>query len=131
MENINNTPPTDQNSVNPLPTGQPTENIKPVLLTPALKYALIGLVGLIILVIVATLFGKKSTSQPVTYPTIAPSLSASASAIVKPVSEFAQTQPFQAFEQNLQQLKAQVDESDLSEPQLEYPLLDMEMNYQQ
>lgn len=98
--------------------------------TPKLKLLLI-VGGILILLAIFSLLVPKPPSQPGSSDT-KPLPSAISNASIEPrkVSEFGNTADFINFETTLKQLKADVISINLSESELTFPVLDMDVNFE-
>jgi hypothetical protein len=115
-----------QNDVQPEP-GVP---MSPIKMTPLLKMLLLILAVLFGLVIVVLLvFPQAPPAQQVVVPSPLPSAGASTEPVTRPVSQFGQGLEFVAFEEKLKNTRVQQESLDLNESQLTFPLLEMNVNF--
>ena len=97
--------------------------------TPKTKI-LIGIVGGLLILLTLTFF-KLGTSRRIGPPSAQTTLPTQISSPpVRPVSEFAKTDIFSRFEVKLFDLKSHIDQLDMTETQLTFPLLEMNVNYE-
>lgn len=106
-----------------------TESLLPVKLTPALKIGLTVLGFLFFVLILSTLLSRKGTGPVVVDVTPSPSAVTFTSTPAREVSEFAKTADFMSFENDLNQLKTDNSTVNLTEAELTFPLLDMQVNF--
>ncbi len=101
-----------------------------VKMTPALRFSLIFLAAVLALLFLVVLFKPKTIPQE---PNPLPSVfSIDASPISQPerqLSQFSQTPAFISFEKNIDQLRSTQESLDLTESQLTYPQVEMNVNY--
>ncbi len=100
----------------------------PIKFTPQLKILLTILGILFLMIFILMLLPKKSidiTQEPTPIATVL----ATPSPELR-ISEFAQTEIFKLFEQQIASVAAELNETDLREDQLTFPLLDMNINFE-
>ncbi len=110
------------------PNPQP---VRPIKMTPILKYLLIFLGVLLVLLILIFLF--KPRTLPGTENNVSPApvpVASQYTPLPRQLSEFAQTEAFTHFEKGLDDLIAAQENVDLIEPQLTFPVVEMNVNYQ-
>lgn len=104
--------------------------MSPIKMTPMLKVLLIGLAVLFVLVIVVLLVVPAAPTAPTgSVPSPLPSAGAQVSPLTRSLSEYAQTEEFRNFETKLTSTRTDQDNLDLTEPQLAFPLLEMNINF--
>lgn len=126
------TPVTNTNPTPPMTPEKVAEEVKQ--LTPINTRPLLIAGGAAVAVILLLLLLVVFTTPPpqTAIPSPLPSAAtASASPQTDPVSEIGKTENFQKFEQNLNTLRAENEKIDLSEAALTFPLLDMNVNFDQ
>lgn len=104
---------------------EPTKNLgieKPFI------YVLIIVVFLFSLFLILIFLPKKSP-QPEVQNTPSPTFQASPSPFQQNLSEFSQTEPFKLFEGRLEAIRLENEGVNLSETELAFPLLDMDVTF--
>lgn len=148
METIDNTIPVEETPdvlpppeiLGAPPESQPKTQMPPVKpktplekfnsFTMQVKIIIIGGALLFFLLALLISFSPRGPEQLVLVPSPLPSDTPEASASERQTSEFAKTEDFKKFEQNIKSLKDDNTNVDLSESQLSFPLLDMEVNFE-
>jgi hypothetical protein len=88
-----------------------------------------SMLGVILLLLILVALMKPKQSPLVLTPSPSPVLAPSPTAPPRETSAFAKTPEFAHFEQGIRQLQNDNLTVDLSEPNLSYPLLDMDVNF--
>lgn len=119
---------TAQEGLNP-ETPPSVTNLSPVKITPLMKGLLVFLAILLSLIVVITYVKSRSVGPTTTTATPIPSAASQLSPIIRPISQFAQTETFKNFAQHLTDLTQNQETLDLTESQLAFPLLEMNVNF--
>lgn len=120
----------------PVPV-QPVPNIPPQVpqlpqksgMGGPLIYALVIIILLLLLLFIFFMFLPKNTPLPEVQNTPSPTLQTSPSPFQQLVSEFSQTESFKIFEGRLESLRLENEGVNLSETELAFPLLDMDVSF--
>jgi len=103
-------------------------NKLPVKITPLLRLLLVLVGILFLLLVLLTLMPKKTVILP-TIPTPVP-ITLTSPVAINQLSEFAKREIFSQFETQIASVSANLQETDLTEDTLTFPLLDMNVNFE-
>lgn len=102
----------------------------PTLFSGPLKVALIVGGAVLVLLLLVLLLVPRKTSQPQVVLEPSPTLMISPSSLPRAQSEFSKTEPFILFEGRLEGVKLENEVVNLTETELAFPLLDMNVTFQ-
>lgn len=131
METTENIPPAEPTNVEVQPENQAAveQKLSPVKLTRPLKFLLVFVAVLFLLLILVILLKPKALLPTAVVPQASPSSLTTVTPVPRPVSQFGQTPQFTQFEASLNALISTQENLDLTEAQLAFPVLEMNVNY--